>query len=281
MKVLVTGSTGLVGTEAVDFFTEKGWEVIGVDNNSRRRFFGTPSKLAPFHVDITSWAQVDELFETNKFDVIIHAAAQPSHDYSVGHPAEDFYTNALGTLVLLESTRIHCPNATFIFVSTDKVYGGNMYRPQLIEMEKRWYHDKPFDESLSIDQTVHSPFGVSKVAADLMVQEYGFQYHLNTACFRCGCITGRNHEGAEQHGFLAYLAKCVREKKLYKIFGFRGKQVRDQIHAYDLVNAFWHFIHRPHIAQVYNMGGGPERSVSVLEAIELIEKETGKKAITE
>lgn len=278
-NILITGSSGLVGSQAVTFFEAKGWNVVGIDANMRHQFFGTPSKEG--NMDIRNYPLMQAVFRNNKFDAVIHAAAQPSHDYSKDHVREDFDVNTVGTLNLLEATKDYCPNATFVYVSTDKVYGGAMVSPNLRELPTRWDYDFPFDESIELDQSVHTPFGVSKLAADLYVQEFGFQYGIKTACFRPGCITGKNHEGAEQHGFLAYLAKCIKEERVYRIFGYKGKQVRDQIHAYDLVTAFWEFIKNPKIAQVYNIGGGSERSVSVVEAISLIEQETGKKAITE
>lgn len=280
-KVLITGSTGLVGSEAVDFFTEKGWEVFGIDNNMRSYFFGTPKKKSQYDIDIRDEKAINRLFKENLFDVIIHTAAQPSHDWAKKEPLTDFDINARATLILLEATRTYCPNATFIFCSTDKVYGENMIRQNLVETPTRWHHEEPYDESLSIDQSMHSLFGCSKAAADLLVQEYGYYFNINTACFRCGCITGRNHEGAEEHGFLAYLAKCIKNNIKYRIFGYKGKQVRDIIHAYDLVNAFWHVVQNPMPAKVYNMGGGAESSCSILEAITMIEQETGNKAITE
>lgn len=284
-KVLITGSLGLVGSEAVEFFADKGWQVIGLDNNMRAEFFGvSKTQGGGYDLDIRDEVAIAELFERlcekHKFDVIIHTAAQPSHDYSKDHALEDFDINARGTLILLEATRKYCPDATFIFCSTDKVYGGNMGEMQF-NNNTRFEYDYPFNESLSIDQSIHSLFGCSKAAADLYVQEYGHYFGMKTVCFRLGCITGSRHKGAELHGFLAYLVKCIKEEKPYKIFGFEGKQVRDQIHSYDLVNAFYHFIHNPKVAAVYNLGGGEERSVSILEAIEMIEKETGKKAILE
>lgn len=284
-KVLVTGSLGLTGSEAVDFFKEKDWEVVGIDNNGRAEFFGLVSNWADFtehYLDIRNEDDVDRLFRQHKFDAIIHAASQPSHDYSKDHVLEDFDINARGTLILLEATRKYCPDAVFVFCSTDKVYGGNM-KTKTYEKDKRLGagNEYGFDESLSIDYSIHSPFGCGKAAADLYVQEYGYYFGMKTACFRLGCITGRRHKGAELHGFLSYLVKCIKEGISYKIFGFKGKQVRDQIHSYDLVNAMWHFIQNPKVAAVYNMGGGYERSVSILEAIEMIEKETGKKAIVE
>lgn len=282
MKILVTGSSGSVGMAAVKLFVEKDWEVIGIDNNMRSMMFNTPWKNTPhtFDIDIREEEEINKLFREQKFDAIIHAAAQPSHDWSKKYPLTDFDINARGTLILLEATRKHCPDATFVFVSTDKVYGENMMRP-VTETITRWDSNEPFAENLELDHAMRSPFGCSKLAADIYVQEYGLQYGLKTVCFRAGCITGRNHEGAEYHGFLAYLAKCIKEEKTYRIFGYKGKQVRDQIHAEDLASAFWHFIENPKVAEIYNIGGGPDRSVSILEAIRWIETETGKKAITE
>lgn len=288
-KVLITGSLGLVGSEAFDFFKDKGWEVIGIDSLSRSHFFGiglSADSGGTHIIDIRDEKEINKLFQEHKFDAIIHTAAQPSHDYSKDHVLEDFDINARGTLILLEATRKYCPDAIFVFCSTDKVYGGNMEREVadtgIVDGKStRWTSDFPFDENLSIDQSIHSPFGCGKAAADLYVQEYGYYFGMKTVCFRLGCITGRRHKGAELHGFLAYLVKCIKEENPYKIFGFKGKQVRDQIHSYDLINAMWHFIQNPKVAAVYNMGGGPERSVSILEAIEMIEKETGKKAIVE
>lgn len=281
-KILITGSLGLVGGEAVDFFKEKGWEVVGIDNNMRARFFGTT--LVPYGdtalIDIREEETIDTLFENNKFDVIIHTAAQPSHDYSKDHALEDFTINALGTLILLEATRKHCPEAVFVHISTDKVYGENMQREDLMEEETRYDHWRPYDEETKVDHTMHSLFGCSKMAADLYVQEYGRYFGMKTVCFRCGCITGRNHKGAELHGFLAYLVKCIKGGITYKIFGYKGKQVRDQIHAYDLISACYEFIKNPKEGAVYNMGGGEDRSVSINEAIKLIEKETKQRAIT-
>jgi CDP-paratose 2-epimerase len=279
--ILITGSSGLVGSEAVDFFREKGWKVIGIDANMRSQFFGIEQKEPEYFVDIRNEEVVDMLFAGNKFDAIIHAAAQPSHDYSKDHALEDFDINARGTLILLEATRRYCPEAVFVYVSTDKVYGGNMSR-SLDEKRTRWHSEEPFNELAGLDAAgCRSLFGCSKTAADIYVQEYGNYFGMKTACFRCGCITGRRHAGAEEHGFLAYLAKCVKEERLYRIFGYKGKQVRDLIHSYDLVNAFYHFIENPRIGVVYNMGGGEDRSVSVLEAITLLEKETGKQLLTE
>lgn len=280
-KILITGSLGLVGSEAMKFFYEKGWDTVGIDNNMRSYFFGVKKGKPDYEIDIRDEKAIDKLFKEHKFDVILHTAAQPSHDWSQKEPLTDFDINARGTLILLEATRKYCSKATFVHISTDKVYGENMERP-VEEEETRYSSDWLFDEKEGLDFAgSRSLFGCSKTAADIYVQEYGRYFGMRTVCFRCGCITGKNHKGAELHGFLAYLAKCINEGKTYKIFGFKGKQVRDQIHAYDLVNACWHFIQHPGIAQVYNLGGGVDRSVSILEAIDLIEKETGKKAITE
>lgn len=295
MKLLVTGSSGLVGSACVEFFTGKGWEVIGIDNNTRADLFGTPRKEVSKKLDIRDEGAVNELFAKNYFDAIIHAAAQPSHDWSQKEPLIDFGINATGTLTLLEATRHYLPDATFVYVSTDKVYGENMSVERLnawpvklsVQLTtKQTRHEiertttepfRGFEEDLGLDFAGNrSPFGCSKAAADMYVQEYGNYFGMKTACFRCGCITGKAHEGAELHGFLAYLAKCIKEGKTYKIFGHEGKQVRDQIHALDLAAAFWHFIETPKKAAVYNMGGGPERSVSVLEAGEMISQITSK-----
>lgn len=282
-KLLVTGSVGLVGSEAVKFFREKGWEVVGIDNNMRSHLFGTPKKELEYDLDIREGVLINELFEREKFDAIIHTAAQPSHDWAKNDPLMDFDINARATLILLEATRNYCPNAVFVHVSTDKVYGENMKREFMDENETRCFAvDEDFGENLGLDFAgQRSLFGCSKTAADIYVQEYGNYFGMKTACFRCGCITGKQHEGAEYHGFLAYLVKCIKQEIPYKIFGYKGKQVRDQIHAYDLVNAFYHFIQNPKAGAVYNMGGGPDRSVSILEAINLIEYKTGKKAIVE
>ncbi len=266
MKVLITGATGLLGSACVDFFSKKGWDVVALDNNMRSHFFGTASKTIENPIDIRDVAKLEEGFKTfGPFDAIIHAAAQPSHDYASDHIMEDFEINTIGTLNLLEATRKFCPNAVFVYVSTDKVYGENMDLPH-----------EPYDETVGLDFAgIRSFFGCSKLAGDLYVQEYGNRLGMKTACFRPGCITGKNHEGAEQHGFLAYLAKSIKDGKVYKIFG-DGNTVRDQIHASDVASAFWHFIQEPRIGAVYNIGGGPSRAVSVLDAIKLIEDETDK-----
>lgn len=275
MKILITGSTGLVGSEAVKYFTEKGWEVIGIDANKRADFFGTPAKVASYQYDIRNESEIEYLFKTHgPFDAIVHTAAQPSHDYSKEHVIEDFDINARGTVILLEAARKYSPNAVFVHCSTDKIYGEGMMQP-LAEYETRYQGLQDFDEQTPIEPAL-SPFGVSKLYADFIVQEYAAQGWLKTGVFRMGCITGKAHEGAEQHGFLAYLTKCIKEGKTYKIYGYKGKQVRDQIHAHDLVMAFDAFISSPISGGVYNIGGGPARSVSVLEAATLISEKTGK-----
>lgn len=284
--VLVTGSSGLVGSEAVKFFKEKGWDVFGIDNNMRAHLFGTPSQITEHDIDIRDAFAIETVFKNHTFDAIIHAAAQPSHDWAKREPLTDFDINARGTLILLEATRKYCPDAVFVHVSTDKVYGENMSCDWVAGDTRitNSYPDlhKGFKEDLGLDFAgQRSLFGCSKTAADIYVQEYGNYFGMKTACFRCGCITGKNHQGAEYHGFFAYLVKCIKEGIPYKVFGYKGKQVRDQIHAYDLVNAFWHFIQKPRVAEVYNMGGGPERSTSIVEAIGLIEEWVSKKAIVE
>ncbi len=288
-KLLVTGALGLVGSETMRHFSEKEWEVVGIDNNARSHFFGTEKKElgSVIPMDFRNQVDVEDLFQAMQFDAIIHAGAQPSHDYATQNVLEDFSVNALGTLNLLEATRQTQSGATFIYVSTDKVYGENM-QTSLVEeayrlKPKQSDHFSPgkfldgFDESLGLDFAGdRSFFGCSKAAGDMYAQQYAVR-GMKVGIFRPGCITGRNHAGAEQHGFLAYLAKCIKEGKIYKIYG-SGKQVRDQIHAKDIVSAFFEFVREPKSGAVYNIGGGPERSVSVLEAITLLEKETGKKA---
>lgn len=297
-KALITGSGGLIGSESVRFFAKKGFEIHGVDNDMRQYFFGpeastkwsvkeikknTP-KYRHYNVDIRDNSKIEKIFKKNKFDLIIHTAAQPSHDWAAKEPFTDFSVNANGTHVLLENFRKYCPDAVFIFTSTNKVYGDVPNELPLVELETRWEIDKkhPYykgiDENMRIDQTKHSIFGASKVAADVLVQEYGRYFGLKTAIFRGGCLTGPNHSGAELHGFLVYLAKCVATGKQYNIFGYKGKQVRDNIHSYDLVNAFWHFYKKPRVAEVYNMGGGRHSNISMAEAIVKLEKITGKKA---
>ena len=298
--VLVTGAAGLVGSEAVRFFCNLGYTVVGIDNDMRRVFFGDEastdwnrrqlaeqfgSKYIHQHVDIRNQQAVDNIFREygKDIDLIIHAAAQPSHDWAVKDPHTDFSVNANGTLNLLESTRQFAPESTFIFCSTNKVYGDTPNHLPLIEKELRWEIDSShafvdgIDESMSIDQTKHSLFGASKVAADILVQEYGRYFSMKTACFRGGCLTGPSHSGTQLHGFLSYLMKCAMTKKPYTIFGYKGKQVRDNIHSYDLINAFFHFYQNPRIAEVYNIGGGRFSNCSMMEAIQICESISGNK----
>ncbi len=298
-SVLVTGSAGLIGSEAAKFFAEKGFQVVGVDNDMRSYFFGEEAstdwnrqkvekelKDSYIHYsgDIRDDKAMGKIFKDHKFDLIIHTAAQPSHDWAAREPYTDFSVNATGTLVMLENMRQHCPDAVFIFTSTNKVYGDTPNCLPLIELGNRWElpEDHRFyqgiDESMSIDGTKHSIFGASKVAADIMVQEYGKYFGFRTAVFRGGCLTGPSHSGAELHGFLAYLIKCIARGKKYTIFGYKGKQVRDNIHSHDLVNAFFYFCQKPRSGEVYNIGGSRQSNISILEAIEKIEKLLDKKA---
>jgi len=297
--VLVTGASGLIGSEAASFFAAKGFDVVGVDNDMRRYFFGDDGSTAwrrarleaqvrgyhHEHADIRDEGAMDRLLAHYGRDIalVIHAAAQPSHDWAAREPITDFTVNANGTLNLLEATRRHAPDAPFIFTSTNKVYGDTPNRLPLVETATRWtvaeghpYAVYGIDESMSIDQTMHSVFGASKVAADVMVQEYGRYFGMKTAVFRGGCLTGPGHSGAELHGFLSYLAKCAVSGRPYTVFGYKGKQVRDNIHSFDLVNAFWHFMQAPRSGEVYNIGGGPASNCSMLEAIAIFERITGR-----
>jgi len=296
--IVITGSGGLIGSESVRFFHSKGFDVVGVDNDMRAYFFGseasTSAQVAQLNahlpryqhhsIDIRNTEAVDALFRTlgKQVQGIIHTAAQPSHDWAAREPFTDFQINANGTLNMLEATRRHCPEAVFIFTSTNKVYGDAPNRLPLMELPTRWEIDRghPFqegiDESMSIDQCKHSLFGASKVAADVLVQEYGRYFGMRTCCFRGGCLTGPAHSGAEMHGFLAYLAKCVVTGKPYKIYGYKGKQVRDNIHSFDLVSAFWHVFQNPRSGEVYNLGGGRHSNCSMLEAITLCEELAGR-----
>lgn len=296
MFCLVTGSTGLIGSQSVQFFIEKGYTIVGIDNDMRKTFFGvstenikqslqaTYNNYIHMNVDIRNYDNLELIFQKYKFDCVIHCAAQPSHDWAANEPLTDFGINACGTLNLLELTRKYCKEATFIFMSTNKVYGDTpndltkyirFVTKPLIEKDTRY--DVPtlphgIDESMSIDKCTHSIFGVSKTSADLMVQEYGRYFNMNTVCFRGGCITGKQHCGAELHGFLAYLVKCICKNDNYTIYGYKGKQVRDNIHVYDLVNAFWHFHKNPNkiSGSVYNIGGGPKNTISVVEVIQKV-----------
>jgi CDP-paratose 2-epimerase len=291
--VLVTGSSGLVGSACVRHFAGLGWEVHGIDNGARRRFFGgdgdtsqTASALGEldgYTHHSTNLLDRDAVFlavRDCRPDLLIHAAAQPSHDYATKHPLVDWDTNAGATMSLLEATRQHAPAAAFVFLSTNKVYGDTPNRLRLVEKPTRWdyeAHPHGVGEWLSTDQSRHSIFGASKLAADVMVQEYGRTYGMKTVCFRAGCLTGGDHAGAELHGFLAYLARCVNEGRHYRVYGHKGKQVRDQLHADDVARACEEFADNPKVAAVYNLGGGKENSISVLEAIDAMEQVTGKK----
>ncbi|TSC88552.1 MAG: CDP-paratose 2-epimerase [Microgenomates group bacterium Gr01-1014_7] len=297
-NVLITGSAGLIGSEAVRFFSDKGFKVIGIDNDARKYFFGPSASTAwnkrklekeirdykHYSVDIRNQKKIEEIFKNNTIDLIIHAAAQPSHDWAAKEPLTDFTINALGTLILLEAYRKFTPNAVFIYCSTNKVYGDNPNRFPFVELNSRYELSKNhksyngIDESMSLDDNTHSIFGVSKTAADLMVQEYGKYFGLPTGIFRGGCLTGPAHSPAQLHGFLAYLVSSIADNKEYTIFGYKGKQVRDNLHSYDVVNAFYHFYLNPRKGEVYNIGGSRHSNISVLDAIEKIEKILGKKA---
>jgi CDP-paratose 2-epimerase len=298
--VLVTGSAGLIGSESVRFFCEKGFTVVGIDNNMRQVFFGEDAstewnrnrllqdygdQYIHHQIDIRDHEAISQIFKTynQEIGLIIHTAAQPSHDWAAKDPYTDFTVNANGTLVLLENTRQHCPEATFIFCSTNKVYGDTPNYLPLIEQEFRWEIDpthgynQGIDETMSIDNTKHSLFGASKVAADVLVQEYGRYFDMKTACFRGGCLTGPSHSGTQLHGFLSYLMKCTMMGKFYQVYGYKGKQVRDNIHSYDLVNAFYHFYQAPRVAEIYNIGGSRFSNCSMLEAIQYCEEIADKK----
>lgn len=295
---IVTGSGGLIGSQATRHFTQLGYDVWGIDNDMRSVFFGPEastdwmrqrlesdlSGYQHFSVDIRDQPAIDKIFAKGGRDVavVIHTAAQPSHDWAAREPMTDFTVNAHGTLVLLEATRSHCPDAPFLFTSTNKVYGDTPNRLPLVELDTRWelpqdhgwYQGIP--ESMSIDASTHSLFGVSKAAADLLVQEYGRYFGLATTCFRGGCLTGPGHSGAELHGFLAYLMKCVATGRPYTVFGYGGKQVRDNIHALDLVAAFEHVTASPRAAAVYNIGGGRHSNCSMLEAMDMCQEIAGR-----
>src|SRR5579862_6930846 len=287
MKILVTGSSGLIGSEAVEHYDRLGHEVVGIDNNMRREFFGPPGDTAwnlarlkkatklftPLDIDVRDRAAINSLFEKSRFDTIIHCAAQPSHDKAGQIPLIDFDVNAVGTLNLLEATRRAAPEAVFLFMSTNKVYGDAPNELELTELETRWDYARPEDyggvrEDMRIDRSKHSLFGASKVAADVMVQEYGRYFGMKTCCLRGGCLTGPNHSGVELHGFLSYLIKVNLTGGVYKVFGYKGKQVRDNIHAYDVVRFMEHYIAAPRLGEVYNIGGGRQNSVSILEAFD-------------
>ena len=295
---IVTGSAGLIGSETCKRFHTEGLEVVGIDNDMRSEFFGPEASTLPsrrslerqlsryrhFAMDIRNRGEIERVFQKfgRAVTVVIHTAAQPSHDWAARDPFTDFDVNAVGTLNLLEVCRKFAPDASFIFTSTNKVYGDAPNRLPLVELDTRWEIDSnhPYiagiDEQLSIDQSKHSVFGASKVAADILVQEYGRYFGMKTACFRGGCLTGPAHAGTELHGFLAYLMKCVVFGKPYRVFSYKGKQVRDNIHSYDLVEAFWQFFKAPRSGEVYNMGGSRHSHCSMLEAIQLCQELAGR-----
>lgn len=294
-KLLVTGSSGLIGSEVCVHFANLGWEIHGVDNNQRAVFFGEQgdtrwnqqrleSQLTNFHhheLDIRNREAVINLIQEIKPDAIVHTAAQPSHDRAAAIPFDDFDTNAVGTLNLLEATRRYNTATPFAHMSTNKVYGDAPNKIAMTELETRWdYADEQYEngipETFTIDQSKHSLFGASKVAADVMVQEYGRYFNMPTCCLRGGCLTGPNHTGVELHGFLSYLVKCNLEEKHYTVFGYKGKQVRDNIHSYDVARFIEEFIKAPRIGEVYNLGGGKDNTCSILEAFSITESFTGK-----
>jgi CDP-paratose 2-epimerase len=294
--VLITGSSGLIGSEAVTFFDQLGWQVYGIDNNMRRDFFGpdgdtlpnlerlrrTTSQFTHHDLDLRDRERVLALVEVVRPGAILHCASQPSHDLARDRPFDDFEINAAATLTVLEAARRFAPGSPFVFMSTNKVYGDAPNERPLRELPTRWeyadaadYHG--IDETCRVDASLHSLFGVSKLAADALVQEYGRYFGLPTVCFRGGCLTGPQHAGAEMHGFLAYIARALKEGRPYRIYGYKGKQVRDNLHAYDVCQAFWEFIRNPRCAAVYNLGGGRDNSISVLEAIAAFEERAGRK----
>jgi CDP-paratose 2-epimerase len=294
VKLLITGSSGLIGSEVAEFFLQRQDEVHGLDNNQRAIFFGSAGdtnwrrqsiqdaygQFCHHELDVRDRAGILTLFEELKPDAIVHAAAQPSHDLAAQIPFDDFDTNAVGTLNLLEAARRHCPDSPFVFLSTNKVYGDGPNRVQLTETEHRWdYADETFrdgiDETFSVDQCLHSLFGASKASADFLVQEYGRYFDMPTCCLRAGCLTGPNHSGVELHGFLSYLVRCNLTETEYTIFGYKGKQVRDNIHASDIARFIECFIEKPRPGEVYNIGGGRANSCSILEAFRMTEDITG------
>ena len=297
-KLLVTGSSGLIGSEVCLHFARLGWEIHGLDNNQRAVFFGPQgdtrwnqerlaAQIKNFHhheLDIRDRQGVLDLLAGLKPDAVVHTAAQPSHDRAAAIPFDDFDTNAVGTLNLLEAVRRACPESPFVHLSTNKVYGDRPNFIRLKELETRWDYDDPayadgIAEDFSIDQSKHSLFGASKAAADIIVQEYGLYFGLPTCCLRGGCLTGPNHSGVELHGFLSYLVKCNLEGKEYKVYGYKGKQVRDNIHSHDVARFIEEFLQAPRVAAVYNLGGGRDNSCSILEAFALTEKFTGQKQV--
>jgi CDP-paratose 2-epimerase len=300
VRILVTGSSGLIGSEVCTYFASAGWQVNGLDNNQRARFFGpegdtrwkqqslqqTLRGFRHHELDIRDRKGVLTLLEQLKPDAIVHAAAQPSHDLAARIPFDDFDTNAVGTLNLLEATRQHAPQACFVYMSTNKVYGDAPNRIPLAEKETRWdFADSAYSqgipETFPIDQCKHSLFGASKTAGDILVQEYGRYFGMKTCCLRGGCLTGPSHSGVELHGFLSYLIRCNMGQRPYKVYGYKGKQVRDNIHSLDVARFIQEFIKAPRSGEVYNLGGGKNNSCSILEAFRKIENITGKKMIYE
>lgn len=300
---VITGSCGLIGSEAVGFFCERNLDVVGIDNNLRKFFFGKDGSIlwnkkrlekkyknySHQNLDIRDDLKITGLFKRFGKDIslVVHAAAQPSHDWAANDPKMDFSVNASATLILLEAVRKYCPQAVFIFTSTNKVYGDRPNSLPLVELKKRYelpeghnYYNG-IDESMSIDNCLHSLFGASKVSADILTQEYGKYFGLKTGIFRGGCLTGPAHSGAKLHGFLSYLVKCCLTKRKYTIYGYKGKQVRDNIHSFDLVNAFYYFFKSPRPGEVYNIGGSRFSNISILEAIELCEEISGEKMVYE
>jgi CDP-paratose 2-epimerase len=294
-KLLVTGSSGLIGSEVCIHFANLDWEIHGIDNNQRAVFFGAngdtrwnqnklQSELSNFHhheIDIRNRKDVINLIQEVRPNAIVHTAAQPSHDRAAAIPFDDFDTNAVGTFNLLEATRQYSTEIPFVHMSTNKVYGDAPNEIEMLELDKRFdYKDKNYEHGISetfrIDQTKHSLFGASKVSADISVQEYGRYFNMPTTCLRGGCLTGPNHTGVELHGFLSYLVKCNLEEKEYTVFGYKGKQVRDNIHSYDVARFIEEFIKAPRIAEVYNLGGGKDNTCSILEAFDLISEISGK-----
>ncbi|MBI3951338.1 MAG: NAD-dependent epimerase/dehydratase family protein [Acidobacteria bacterium] len=295
-RMLVTGSSGLIGSEVVSYFDALGWEVHGIDNNMRADFFGpqgdtrwnqrrleaTCRRFTHHELDIRDRQGVLRCIEELRPDALVHTAAQPSHDLAAQRPFDDFDVNAVGTFNLLEAVRLHIPEAVFIFMSTNKVYGDAPNELPLRELETRWDYARPEDsegirEEMRIDRSKHSIFGASKVAADVMVQEYGRYFGMKTCCLRGGCLTGPHHAGVELHGFLSYLVKLNITGELYSVYGYKGKQVRDNIHSFDVVRFMEMFINDPRVGEVYNLGGGRKNSCSILEAFQMIEAITGRK----
>jgi CDP-paratose 2-epimerase len=297
--VLITGSDGLIGSESVRYFSDLGFQILGIDNNSRKKFFGEEASVlwnrkelkkniknyTHFNQDIQNNKQIDKIFKEygKNIVLIIHAAAQPSHDWAASNPRLDYMVNSLGTLNLLEAYRKYSPEASFIFTSTNKVYGDNPNRLNLVEDKFRYKvkagtkFEFGINEQMSIDNTLHSVFGASKTSADILVQEYGKYFELKTVSFRGGCLTGPSHSGTSLHGFLSYLMKCIMTDSKYTIYGYKGKQVRDNIHSEDLVKAFYEFYLNPTNGEVYNIGGGIESNCSMLEAINIGEQIANKK----